>query len=86
MERVRSEVDGEIQDWLQFELPVYAAAGDHVKITNDKGEEIVWAVHTHMVVMGCRLDGWLIESFHDNLYSVDFDIVNRVDEDDDAWI
>lgn len=85
MEEARSEVDGEVQDWLQFEFPVYAISGDIVKVTLEDGQVIKWDILEHMVVMGCRLDGWLIESFHNNLYSVDFDIVRR-HEDDDAWI
>ena len=83
MEQVRSVVDGEIQDWLMLDLPAYAVNGDTLHVHTDD-VDIKWDIFHAMVVVGCRLDGWLIEVRDDELYSVDFGSIDRFIEDDDA--
>jgi len=86
-----SIVDGVEQAWWEFAAPVYAISGDQINVTVDDQysrfgirngvQKISWEINRSMVLVGVRLDGWLIQTEDGEHVSVLFDSVTRSDEE-----
>lgn len=85
-----SVVDGVEQAWWEFTDPVYAWSGDRINVSVDNRlaeftsrqgvQKISWDILESMVLVGVRLDGWLIGIEDGEHVSVPFDSVIRTDE------
>ena len=78
---VRSEIDGHIQQWMPFKAPIYVTYGDIIDVTSLERGQMFWVIHIAMVLVGCRLDGWLIETDTVGLHSVQYGSISRPEED-----
>lgn len=60
MQNTYSEIDGIYQGWFRFFVPMTVGCGDILNIQSEDAY-ISWFINESMIIIGHRLDGWLID-------------------------